>query len=153
MGLLDGTEFTDVSNLDTNLYASFSIPENLQESSLDVSNIGLSNQNTAECNPFCEVIRKSSQKGKDVLIEKVGYSYVINLRRNTVYYWRCSIRNNSVICPAKITQSGSMFTRSYNEHNHPANPVIYLKTRDRQPLLIKEPFLAQKKDQNDPRAA
>ena len=84
-----------------------------------------------------EVISKSSQKGRDVLIEKVGYSYVINLRRNTVHYWRCSVRNNSVICPAKITQRGSMSTRSSNEHNHPANPVVYLKTKLRANITTK----------------
>ena len=81
-GLLDDSEETNllnVSNIDTNQYPDFSVPDHIQESSLDLSFLYTSNQNSQlQCTPEFEVITKSSQKGKDVLIEKVGYSYVIN---------------------------------------------------------------------------
>ena len=100
-GSLDYSEETNLPNA----YPVFSIPENIQESSLDPPFLHTSNQNSQlECTPEFEVITKSLQKGKDVLIEKVGYSYVINNRRNMVNYWRCSVRNKSVICPARIIQ-------------------------------------------------
>ena len=87
--------------------------------------------------PDFKVITKSSQKGKDVLVEKVGYTYVINIRRNMVNYWRCSVRNKSVTCPARIIQRGSMFTRGPNDHNHQANPGVNLKTKLRVNILNK----------------
>ena len=58
---------------------------------MDLSFLHTSNQNSQlECIPEFEVITKTSQNGKDVLIEKVGYSYVINIRRNLLNYCRCS---------------------------------------------------------------
>ena len=132
------TNLPTVSNIDTNQYPDFSIPENIQESSLDLSFLHTSNQNSQiECIPDFEVITKSSQKGKDVLVEKVGYTYVINIRRNMVNYWRYSVRNKSVTCPARIIQRGSMFTRGPNDHNHQANPGVNLKTKLRVNILNK----------------
>ena len=48
-----------------------------------------------------------------------------------VNYWRCSVRNKSIICPARIIQHGSMFTCGPNGHNHPANPGVNFKTKIR----------------------
>ena len=128
-GLLDDTEESNVSNLDNGgIYPDFSIPENMQESSLDLSIFELLNQNV-DTTPVFQVITKSSQKGKDVLIEKVGYAYVLNLQRNMVNYWRCSVRNKYVICPARVTQRGNIFTRGSNGHNHQANPGKIVKTK------------------------
>ena len=46
-----------------------------------------------------------------------------------VNYWRCSVRNKSVICPARVTQRGNIFTRGSNDHNHQANPGKIVKTK------------------------
>ena len=48
-----------------------------------------------------------------------------------VNYWRCNVRNKSIICPARIIQRGSMFTRGPNGHNHLANPGVNFKTKIR----------------------
>ena len=83
-GSLDYSEETNLPNA----YPVFFIPENIQESSLDLSFFHTSNQNSQlECTPEFEVITKSSQKGKYVLIEIVGYFYAINIRWNMVNYW------------------------------------------------------------------
>ena len=62
-----------------------------------------------------------------MLIENVGYSYIIRLKRNIATYWRCSVRNTSVTCLATVTQRGNMFTRGVNGHNHSANPEVNFK--------------------------
>ena len=75
-------------------------------------------------NPRFRIVSNSSQKGKDMLIENVGYSYIIRLKINIATYWRCSVRNTSVTCLATVTQRGNMFTRGVNGHNHSANPEV-----------------------------
>ena len=78
----------------------------MQESSLDVSIFESLNENV-DTTPMFLVITKSPQKGNDVLIEKVGYAYVLNLRRNIVNYWRCSVREKSVIFPQELLNVGT----------------------------------------------
>ena len=62
-----------------------------------------------------------------MLIENVGYSYIIRLKRNIATYWRCCVRNTSVTCLATVTQRGNMFTRGVNGHNNSANPEVNFK--------------------------
>ena len=122
----DEIDIPNISTENTNLFPDFVIPDALQESSLDGSILESGNTQTDD-NPTFRVITNSSQKGKDLLIEKVGYSYIIKLRRNMVNYWRCSVRNKSSICPATIIQRGNLFTRGINAHNHLANPEVNFK--------------------------
>ena len=119
----------DTTNLPTeitNNIPSFLIPEDLQESSLDGSILDTGDTITNNY-PRFRIVSNSSQKGKDMLIENVGYSYILRLKRNNATYWRCSVRNKSVICSATVTQRGNLFTRGVNAHNHSANPEVNFK--------------------------
>ena len=60
-------------------------------------------------------------------VENVGYSYVIKLKRESVSYWRCSVRNMTSICPATITQRERKFTRGAHAHNHAANSEVSIR--------------------------
>ena len=62
------------TNLRNDDSCAISIPENIQESSLDTLS-PTSNQNSQL--DMSSRFTKSLQKGKDVLIEKVGYSVII----------------------------------------------------------------------------
>ena len=63
----------------------------------------------------------ASQKGRDTLTERRGYSYVVSRRRKSTVYWRCSVRNRKNICPATVTQYGeSDFQRGRHKHSHGA---------------------------------
>ena len=121
----DEIEIHNITTENTN-FPDFIIPEALHESSLDGSILESGNTQTDD-NPTFRVIANSSQKGKDLLIEKVGYSYIIKLRRNAVNYWRCSVRNKFSICPATIIQRGNLFNDHNNDHNHSANPEVNFK--------------------------
>ena len=62
-----------------------------------------------------------------MLIEDVGYSYIIRLKINIATSCRCSVRNTSVTYLATVTQRGNMFTRGVNGHNNSANPEVNFK--------------------------
>ena len=81
-GLLDGTEETDVSNLDTDLYPDFSIPENMQES----------------------IFESLDENVDTTTMFKIITSHVLNVRRDMVDYRRSNVRNKFVSCPVRITQ-------------------------------------------------
>ena len=64
---------------------------------------------------------EASQKGRETLTEKSGYSYVVSRRRKNKTYWRCSVRNRQQTCPATVIQDGpDEFTLGQHAHNHAA---------------------------------
>ena len=126
--LFDDSNEIDLPNISTEdiNFRDSVIPEIIEESSLDGSILESGNIQTDDNSTF-RVITNSSQKGKYLLIEKVRYSYTRKLRRSTVNYWRCSVRDKFSIYPATITQRGNLFTRGANDHNYSANREVNFK--------------------------
>ena len=65
-----------------------------------------------------------------------GYSYNVQLRRNTCTYWQCTVRPKGNRCKAIVIQRGDTFQQGKQEHNHP--PVVGIATAARVLASIKE---------------
>lgn len=60
----------------------------------------------------------ASNKGKDKLFDNIGFSYNIKKKTEKYVIWKCSVRNTTKVCPAKVRQEGDYFSRNEKEHVH-----------------------------------
>ncbi|XP_038057420.1 uncharacterized protein LOC119729011 [Patiria miniata] len=68
------------------------------------------------------IVDGSSQRRNAKLTDSAGYTYCLKSRNSYTSYWRCSIRNKSVMCRASVVQTGEEFRRGQFDHIHPSNP-------------------------------
>ena len=82
------------------------------------------------------LIEGGTKRSKIKLADSDGYSYNVQLRRNTCTYWQCTVRPQRNRCKAIVIQRGDMFQQGKQEHNHP--PVVGTVTAARVLASVKE---------------
>lgn len=71
-----------------------------------------------------EILETGSQRGKPLLVESRGYSYVIKRKNKASTVWRCTIRNKNSQCLATVVQQGEVFTPGETNHCHDFQPNL-----------------------------
>lgn len=79
--------------------------------------------------PEFQILETGSQRGKPLLIDDQGFSYVHARIGKKITAWRCSVRSSAKTCPATVSQQGNVFSRGPQLHNHSGNPSAAPKTR------------------------
>ena len=51
-----------------------------------------------------EIVKGGTAKGKDMLVESIGFAYTQKIARANSVTWWCSKRSKSHRCPAKVFQ-------------------------------------------------
>lgn len=64
----------------------------------------------------------STQRGKELLVDSLGYRYGVQRRFKTTTHWQCTVRPKGNACRAKVIQSASGFSYSNADHNHQNTP-------------------------------
>ena len=72
----------------------------------------------AESEVAFQIIEKGTKRGKDKLIDNLGYTYNKKMQRSHVTYWQCTVRLKHNPCQAVITQRNGDFVKSKLLHNH-----------------------------------
>ena len=67
-----------------------------------------------------EVVPSGTKRGKNKLVDSLGYTY--NLKRQSQYIvdWQCTVRSKNLRCRATVKQRGSHFTAGSHPHVHQA---------------------------------
>jgi len=97
------------------------------ESSIDEIGLIASPTSTNTSKPMSEdymIHQTGSQKGKPLLVARVGYSYVVDRKRGNTTYWRCSVRSKANHCPATMTQDCDEFRLGRHEDSRPAQSGV-----------------------------
>ena len=100
------------------------------------------NSNSESDTDVWEVIEKGTERGNPKLVNNSGYSYVVSRVRKGTKYWRCSVRNSNMKCPATVTERCGVFTSSQAPHCH--SPVAGASVLTKLKVAFKE------KAQSDP---
>ena len=66
-----------------------------------------------------EKICASSQRGKQKLVDSLGFSYTFKRKTHVGVHWRCAVRNKKVTCNMIVKEVNGVFIRGANEHSHP----------------------------------
>ena len=103
--------------IDKSVNSDFNVPSHVKEDSI-VEGMPSENRDSESDSDIWEVIEKGSEKGKPKLVNSSGYSYVVRRVRNGTKYWRCSVRNSNMKCPATVTERCGVFTSSQASHCH-----------------------------------
>lgn len=74
-----------------------------------------------ECEVKFQLIEEGTNRGRVKLIDSLGYTYNIKMRRPNVTYWQCTVRPKVNPCKAVVTQRNGTFVKSSLCHNHPAS--------------------------------
>ena len=82
----------------------------------------LPSNNTVTPDPDFQILDECTQRGKNKLVDHLGYTYNQCRVGKTVTYWRCAVRNPSNRCPATVQQKANSFTRGPQPHNHHGEP-------------------------------
>ena len=93
-----------------------------------------------------EVVAGGSQKGADIVIDSLGFTYVTKQVSTLSTTWACSMRAKK--CSATVKQQGSSFSRGPREHNHGGDPGAQRRTKARTMIkqaAIKDPYKASGK--------
>ena len=93
-----------------------------------------------------EVVAGGSQKGADIIIDSLGFTYVRKRVSTISTTWACSMRAKK--CSATVKQQGTAFSRGPREHNHGGDPGAQLRTKARTMIkqaAIKDPYKASGK--------
>ncbi|KAH3853447.1 hypothetical protein DPMN_095971 [Dreissena polymorpha] len=69
-----------------------------------------------------EIVESGTKRGAAKLISSDGYSYTKGVTSGERQFWRCSVRNKTVKCPASVKQYRDMFTSGVAGHVHPQDP-------------------------------
>ena len=111
------------ANLTDATLALFHQPEFFAEESIDDS---LPHDAVAVDQPEVDVfiIPSSSNHGKDMLADNLGFSYTIKEIKGSTTKWRCTVHNKHVKCRATIHQVGNIFMKGPQPHLHPVQPGI-----------------------------
>ena len=100
---------SDPIMIDKSVNSDYQVPSHVEEDSL-AEGVPSENRNSGSDSDIWEVIEKGSEMGKPKLVNNRGYSYVVNRVRNGTKYWRCSVRNSNMKCPATVTEKCGVFT-------------------------------------------
>ena len=92
-------------------------PEPMDESSLMDANPDVS-MTTPDDTPEYTIVKASSQRQKDKLVDKSGFSYSVKRKRGPTTYWHCSVRNKTTNCKATVIQRNDVFTTGMHPHIH-----------------------------------
>ena len=65
-----------------------------------------------------EAMFMKSKYGNAVLMDKAGYAYRSNLKKETKIYWRC-LTSEKFKCPARAVTDGFQVMSWTGLHNHP----------------------------------
>lgn len=68
------------------------------------------------------VVESSTQRERATLCDSLGYSYTVKKTTNVSTTWRCSVRNKTVNCKARVIQRGENFSPGCQPHTHIAMP-------------------------------
>lgn len=66
-----------------------------------------------------QLFEEGTKRGRSKLIDSLGYTYNIKLRRPNVTYWQCTVRPKVNPCKATVTQKIETFVKTDTSHNHP----------------------------------
>ena len=145
MATEEQTSPPDPSLFDESVNSDYQVPSHVEEDSVvdgvPSKNSDLESESNSD---VWEVIEEGSEKGKPKLVNNSGYSYVVNRVRNGTKYWRCSVRNSNIKCPATVTERRGVFTSSQAPHCH--SPVSGASVLTKLKVAFKE------KAQSDPLA-
>ena len=133
----------DPSMVDESVKSDFNVPSHVEEDSV-VEEVPSENSDSESDTDVWEVIEKGTEKGNPKLVNNNGYSYVVSRVRNGTKYWRCSMRNSNMKCPATVTERCGVFTSSQASHCH--SPVVGASVLTKLKVAFKE------KAQSDPLA-
>ena len=127
----------EVESSNEDIPISFEVPPQLSESSIEDDTPVDDTVIALPTVTNYEVIKGGSQKGKEKLADREGYTYTVKERRangNTV--WTCSVRNSSLWCKARVTQKADGFARGSQPHVHP--PQLGAATAARVSTAVKK---------------
>ncbi|MPC35670.1 hypothetical protein E2C01_029100 [Portunus trituberculatus] len=65
-----------------------------------------------------QIIEKGTKRGKDKLIDNLGYTYNKKMQRSHVTYWQCTVHPKHNPCQIVITQRNGDFVKNKLIHNH-----------------------------------
>ena len=97
---------------------SYDQPEPMDESS--IVDTAFDEAEASDQVPEYQIIKSSSQRQKDKLIDRDGYSFSVKRKRGPTTYWHCSVRNKITNCKATVIQRGAVFTLGMHPHIHQA---------------------------------
>ena len=80
-----------------------------------------------------EVVQGGSERGRDIVVDNRGHSYVKKKSSPSFTYWRCSVKSAKVYCSATVSQRETGFTPG--RHNHICEPQ---PGKNRQVRMAKE---------------
>lgn len=95
-----------------------------------------------------KIIKDSSQRGKEILVDSLGYKYGVRRHLKTTVHWQCTILPKSNPYGAKFIQTASgSFNPGPKSHNHAPHPgtdlVAKIKKRVKEAARIDIFKLAQ----------
>ena len=125
----------DPSMFDESVNNDYNVPSHVEEDSI-VDGVPSENSASELDSDVWEVIEKGSQMGRQKLVNNSGYSYVVNRVRNGTKYWRCSVRNSNMKCPATVTERCGVFESSQASHYH--SPVVGASVLTKLKVAFKE---------------
>ena len=83
---------------------SYDVPEPMDESSIQ-DEVPDASVHMDEAMTY-EILKGSSQRQKDKLVDSDGFTYNIKRRRGPTVYWQCVVRNKTTNCRATIIECG-----------------------------------------------
>lgn len=66
-----------------------------------------------------QLFEEGTKRGHNKLIDNLGYTYNIKLRRPNVTYWQRTVRPKVNPCKATVSQRNKTLVKSNTSHNHP----------------------------------
>eukprot|EP00057_Strongylocentrotus_purpuratus_P027351 XP_011681825.1 PREDICTED: uncharacterized protein LOC105446543 [Strongylocentrotus purpuratus] len=104
------------------LNVTFDIPQPMVEESLRnlEAHVDMERDNLVRY----QLENSGSQRGKPILVDSMGFSYVKRKECRGKVYWRCSVRGRSLTCKATVIQRGKEMARSCLQHCHEGRPGL-----------------------------
>ena len=96
-------------SLHPNTLPSFEIPERINESSFADPLPAPDTVDSDDETGCFEIVCDGSQKGKDKLVEKTGFTYVVGRHGTNVTYWCCGVGSKALMFPVSVSQKGDNF--------------------------------------------
>ena len=57
-----------------------------------------------------KIVTGATKRGKDLLVDSLGYKYVLVKDTNVGANWRCSVRTKTILCKATVVQEAPCLT-------------------------------------------
>lgn len=68
-----------------------------------------------------EIVADGTKRGREKLVDSLGYAYNVKERGKVTTYWQCTVRPKGNPCKATVKQTNGEFVPGKNGHSHPAD--------------------------------